>query len=92
MKSVLIPALAGLAGLAMASGSAHASDTARSAKGLAPIPAKATRTASSAPRVCNPDPLKGKVCRHYAAKAQSETNRAETFAQAKTAAPGRSLR
>ena len=85
MLSAFLFALAGLS--APAPQVAYASDSARSSKGYGPIPARASagdRERGRVIGVCNPDPLKGRACRHHQAKAEEKPEQA--FAEARTEA------
>ena len=87
MLSAFLFALAGLSASAPAPQVAYASDSARSSKGHAPIPARASARDGERGRVigaCNPDPLKGRACRHHQAKAEEKPGQA--FAEARTEA------
>jgi len=53
-------------------------DTMRDVRGQASLPTapSVSKTVSSAPAVCHPDPSKGRACRHHVSK-QAEAKRAD---------------
>lgn len=64
-------------------------DTIRHLKGHHSLPiAPAARAVAKAPVVCNPDPLKGRACRHHLAK--RDESREQRLAQAGADASRRS--
>jgi hypothetical protein len=57
----------------------YSPDTMRHLKGHPSLPARAaTKTRSTAPTVCNPDPSKGRVCRHHVGKQEEARNEGRT--------------
>lgn len=64
----------------------YAGDTIAHSKGHIAVAARTASPArSAAPTVCNPDPSKGRACRHHVAKTEEARAERSTFAVAETA-------
>lgn len=75
MISAILLALAGLSVPASGGHAAYAPGTAQQHKGHAPIPAPGkAKPFKGATIACNPDPLKGRACRHHQAKVEQARN------------------
>lgn len=75
MISAALLVLAGLSAPASTAHTAYTSGTAQ--KGHAPIPApRAMPRLKGATIACNPDPLKGRACRHHQVKAEEARSKA----------------